>query len=312
MGMRRTGSVMTPLCFEEWRSSIHSICGRYNVEGAVPPQFIGWVTPTRIFGFDAVNIACNAERVERRHRDVRADGRDNYFAVFQIGGASTMVQNEHATLLSCGDIALVDSTRPMTCSGIGDSGVWLLLNLPREQVEAHLGRQPEGGQTSIGRKIAGRSLFQMVSDTVGGLDDSSEADDPHMTLAVYDLIGALFAPRDTAATTYSHKNYQRACQIIRDGFTDCELTPGKVAQEAGFSLRYLQKLFTAHGTTCTRFVQSVRLGHAERMIRRRSLLRTGQSIGDIAYQSGFNDYNHFRRLFRDRFGSTPIEHRSHE
>src|ERR1700755_18948 len=120
MCIRQTESVVTPLSYEEWRSSFQSICGRYNPEGIVPEPFSGWVMPTRIFGFDAVNIACNAERVERRHGDVRADGRDQYFAVFQIRGASSMLQNDHATLLSCGDIALVDCTRPMTCSAIGD------------------------------------------------------------------------------------------------------------------------------------------------------------------------------------------------
>jgi hypothetical protein len=39
--------------------------------------------------------------------------------------------------------------------------------------------------------------------------------------------------------------------------------------EAGISLRYLQKLFTQRGSTCTDFVYSVRLNHAARLLDRR-------------------------------------------
>src|ERR1700755_2231007 len=121
MCQQQTEFVATPMSYEEWRSRVHSVCGCYNAEGTVAQQFFGWVTPTRMFGFDAVTVGCNAERVERRHRDVRADGRDHYFAVFQLAGSSTLAQNEHATRLSCGDIALIDSTRPVTC-GAGGGG----------------------------------------------------------------------------------------------------------------------------------------------------------------------------------------------
>ncbi|WP_395674969.1 helix-turn-helix domain-containing protein [Inquilinus sp.] len=297
------------LDFETWRTSLQSVCGRYSPEGAAPDGFVGWVRPTSIFGFDAVDLACNAEKVDRDHRDVRLDGREHYFAVFQIGGRSTMLQNGYATELAPGMVMLIDSTRPMTCYGGGQAGRWLSLHLPRDELALQFGKQPEGGLRSATGKIAARLLSQLVRDALRGIDDSARVGDPHMKLAVYDLMGALFAPRDDDITSYSHSNFTRVCRIIRDRYSDPELSPGDVAREAGMSIRYMQKLFSAHGTTCTRFMQSARLNHAERLISRRSALHSGQPISEIAYQSGFGDYNHFRRLFRERFGSSPIEHR---
>jgi AraC-like DNA-binding protein len=43
-----------------------------------------------------------------------------------------------------------------------------------------------------------------------------------------------------------------------------------VAAEAGISLRYLQKLFTQSGSTCSGFIDSLRLDKAGRLLRRRS------------------------------------------
>jgi AraC-like DNA-binding protein len=78
-----------------------------------------------------------------------------------------------------------------------------------------------------------------------------------------------------------------------------------VAREAGISLRYLQKLFTERGTTCSRFIQSLRLDHAARLLNRRKLTKSGQMLTEIAYASGFHDYAHFSRTFRLRFGCAP-------
>jgi hypothetical protein len=42
-----------------------------------------------------------------------ADGVDHCYAVFQIAGRSTIMQNDHAITLAVGDVALIDSARPV-------------------------------------------------------------------------------------------------------------------------------------------------------------------------------------------------------
>jgi AraC-like DNA-binding protein len=130
-----------------------------------------------------------------------------------------------------------------------------------------------------------------------------------MRLGVYDLLGALFAPSDPMpASLHADKLFRRVCNIIKDRFADPGLGPCEVAAEAGISLRYLQKLFTAHNATCSLFIQSVRLDHAARLVHRRQLLRTSQPLSEIAYACGFADYTNFARRFRRRFGHAPGAH----
>jgi AraC family transcriptional activator of tynA and feaB len=173
---------------------------------------------------------------------------------------------------------------------------------------SHLGLEPQGG--SVGRRgtRAGRLLFQLVLDEFKDELTSPPAS-LYMQLAVYDLIGEIFAPSDPKAVSlYTDKQFGRVCAIIKDRFADPDLRPRDVAAKAGISLRYLQKLFTQRGSTCSGFMDSLRLDHAARLLRRRAVASTGQPISEIAYASGFNDYSYFSQKFRRRFGHAPSAH----
>jgi len=84
-----------------------------------------------------------------------------------------------------------------------------------------------------------------------------------------------------------------------------------VAAEAGISLRYVHRLFTERGFTCSGFIYSLRLDHAAHLLRRRGLLDTGRPLSEIAYACGFRDYAHFARKFRDKLGCSPGAYAGH-
>jgi AraC-like DNA-binding protein len=129
---------------------------------------------------------------------------------------------------------------------------------------------------------------------------------PYLRLAIYDLLGALFAPSDaTPVSFHTDRLFARVCSIVKARFTDPDLGPCEVAAEAGISLRYLQKLFTARGSTCGQYISSIRLENAARLLQRCASMKTGQPLGGIAYACGFRDYTHFARGFRRRFGCAP-------
>ena len=119
--------------YDAWRDLFRSKSGRYYSEGAKPSAFTGWVRPVSIRGFTALDIGCNAQRVERTYRDVRLDGADHYFAVLPIDGQLAMRHNDRAVRLTPGNVALVDAARPVTYSADSQDALWntVSLNLPR-------------------------------------------------------------------------------------------------------------------------------------------------------------------------------------
>src|SRR5262249_14021316 len=114
------------------------------------------------------------------------------------------------------------------------------------------------------------------------------------------------APSDPwPVSRHADKLFGRIRKVVKDGFADPDFGPVEAASQVGISLRYLQKLFTERGSTCSEFIYSLRLEHAARLLQRRSSLGTGQPLSDIAYACGFRDYTHFARKFRHRFGCAP-------
>jgi len=296
--------------YEGWRDLLRSKCGRYYSEGIKPVSFSGWVHPINVRGFTALDIGSNAPRVERTYQDVRRDGADHYFALFLTSGQLAMIHNEQAVRLAVGGAALVDSARPVKYfADNGERWNTVSLSLPRQTLVSHLGFEPEGGLCRTGGTAAGRLLFELIRTCGNGGDSALSSADSYMQLAVYDLVGALFAPTEPSpGSRHADKLFARIRHIIKDGCADPDFGPYEVAAEAGISLRYLQRLFTERGSTCTECIYSLRLDQAARFLYRRGSLGARQPLSEIAYACGFRDYTHFARKFRQRFGHPPGAH----
>jgi AraC family transcriptional regulator, positive regulator of tynA and feaB len=314
MGGRADFVETSQLDFEGWRAFLRASCGN-QPEVTDPSAFAGWVRPLSVCGLAAaaLKIECgsaamdsgrNAYRSKRTQRDARFAGADYYYAVFQITGRSVLTQNEEVAQLAVGDVALLDAAQPAAC--FADYSQWLRLQLPRGSLVSHLGREPQGGAYARGGAPAARLLFDLVRSAAKGDGPASCAADSYMQLAVYDLLGALLAPSDPShASRHADRLFARIRGVVKGGFADPDFSPREVAAEAGISLRYLQKLFTARGSTCSEFIYSLRLDHAAHLLHRRASLGTSQPLSEIAFACGFRDYTHFARRFRHRFGYSP-------
>jgi AraC family transcriptional regulator, positive regulator of tynA and feaB len=298
------------LSYEQWRDQLRPNFGLYTTDK--PKIFAGRLRNYTICGFQVSEISSNTRRAhqcERTQRDIRLDGVDHWYALFQIAGRSTIIQNDHAVTLAVGDVAFVDSARAVTYVNDGREQ-WLALQLPRRLLTTHLGFEPEGGFHG-NPGTAGRLLFQLVREAARDEEQVSTAAGSFLQLAVYDLVGALLAPSDGPAPSvsfHSDRLFKRVCNIIQGRFAEPDFGPCEIAADAGISLRYLQKLFADRGLTCSGFIQSLRLDQAARDIKRRALMKSGQPLSAIAQACGYRDYNNFAHAFHRRFGHAPGVH----
>ncbi|HLZ82879.1 MAG TPA: helix-turn-helix domain-containing protein [Caulobacteraceae bacterium] len=294
------------LDYDAWIASLREFGARHHPVANEPKSFTGWLRPFNVCGLVGLDVGCNAEQIERTVQDTRFDGREHYYALIPVAGHTTMSQNDQTGQLAMGDVAIVDSARPVTCLLPHTGAQWLSLQLPRRSLASHLGFEPLGGIRGRDGTAAGRLLHHIVLDALGGDGLSSPRADSYMQLAVYDLLGALFAPSDQEQGSRStDKLFARVCGVMRERFAEPDFGPFDVAVETGISLRYVQKLFTERGTTCTQFLYSLRLDRAAQLLRRRAHLGNAQPLSEIAYACGYSDYSHFARNFRRRFGLTP-------
>src|SRR5258708_19941792 len=146
---------MPELDYEGWRDALRPKWGRYNPEAVNRKAFIGRARSRSLYGFVAIDLGCNTHRVERTQRDVRLDGVDHYFVLFQVAGGSTIIQNDRVLHLSVGDAALVDSVRPGTHVSEERCGQWISLQLPRQSLASHLGFDAQGGVWGVAKRLPG-------------------------------------------------------------------------------------------------------------------------------------------------------------
>lgn len=112
-----------------------------------------------------------------------------------------------------------------------------------------------------------------------------------------DLVFTLQPVRHThairEAIRFIHKNYQT------------KVTQQDTAEAAGLSPAYFSKLFKLEtNTTFTEYLASKRVEEAKRLLRTTSL-----TLGDIAFECGFEDQSYFTKVFTRLVGTSPSSFR---
>lgn len=97
---------------------------------------------------------------------------------------------------------------------------------------------------------------------------------------------------------------QNALYFIRLHFRE-NITLKDVAQLSGFSEHYMSKLFHRNfGMGFKEYLTSLRLDHARQLLQ-----YSDESITDVAYFCGFNSSSHFLHVFKDKYGTSPLQYR---
>jgi AraC-like DNA-binding protein len=176
----------------------------------------------------------------------------------------------------------------------------LLLITPRSLRIGHL-------PSANGLNHVFSGLLRGVADT---LEDLTGDQLRPVELAVTEFLVAGLAadsaePHSAAAIRGAHLH--RVRQSIETLLAEPDLRLGRVAEAAGVSPRYLQKLFAAAGESFTHYVRLRRLERCR--LDMLSPRYSDTSISSIAFRWGFNGSAHFSRAFRQQYGLSPREAR---
>ena len=82
-----------------------------------------------------------------------------------------------------------------------------------------------------------------------------------------------------------------------------DLNTETVARGTGLSVRYINELFHAEDTSLMRYVWQRRLTRCHHDLANSRY--SGRSVSETALRWGFNDFSHFSRAFKNKYGLPP-------
>lgn len=220
---------------------------------------------------DLIFVGSNLPHTWISHDDFGIDGKEMEVIVLQFSGQ--IIENRAKEIVELSSIA-----RLLEASGRG-------LNFPLEV-----------------RQKAGRMLKEMPDQT--GLKRYN------LLLEVLDLLGSTtLSPLSSEyyAPNYSQTNETRIGKVfehIHDHYHRA-LSIGELADVASMNEAAFCRFFKkTTGKSAVSYINDLRIGKACNLLNDAEL-----SIGDVAFQSGFNNLTHFNRTFLKMKGTTPSRFR---
>ncbi|MFJ6893915.1 helix-turn-helix domain-containing protein [Streptomyces hokutonensis] len=249
----------------------------------------------------------------RTSRLVRTEPRDDFLFSLHLDGDGAVVQDGHEAVLARGGGVLYDSARPYQLL-FPTSHRQLVLQIPRhhlcdrvDRVAEVCGRALPPGGPGV-RVLA--AYVRELAETCESLTGSPRAE---LGVTTVDLLATVLraavgddiGPRGLQGRSALFASMQT---YVRDRLSDPRLTLAELAQVHGVSMRYMNELFAAEGSSPAAFIRAERLRAAHRLLTdpRYSAL----TVSSVATRCGFGDRTTFTRAFVRAFGLTPVAFRA--
>ncbi|GAA2620952.1 helix-turn-helix domain-containing protein [Streptomyces tubercidicus] len=246
----------------------------------------------------------------RRSKSLITESANEYLLLnLQMRGTGVVVQDGRTAVLRPGEFALYDTTRPYT------------LEHPErfETVVFQMPRQALGMPESDLRRITGvtigaeQDLTTLVVPFLSRLAAEAGTYSPEVGALLARNVGDLLFTvvterlgRDAAPTDAGRQALLlRVRHFIDAHLADPALSAEAIAAHHHISVRHLQRLFQADGTTVNGWIRSRRLEESGRELARPR--RTRPAVAAVAQRWGFVSPAHFSRAFRAAYGMSPRE-----
>ena len=292
------------------------ICNVYVQLGCDPVadrrgDFEGSIRQHTLPSLDVSVVTSGPQKVMRTPGHIARSSDDYFLVSIQARGQGVVRQDGRNAVLSVGDFALYDSTRPYQLL-FDDAFEQIVLKLPGERLRSELrDTQALTATTVSGREGAGHLMLNMIRT----LREDIDALQPASALAVANgVLNILVAGLQTlpAAQSPSLSNLTafhlaRIKRCIDARLDDPALSVAMLAAELGMSASQIHRVFKSEPLTLSQYIWDRRLEACSR-----DLLdprEAGRTVGEIAYGRGFSDAAHFSRAFRERFGCSPRDWR---
>ena len=296
--------------FSYWREAV---CDTYVLLGCksdVIERFHGGIVVERLPRISVSTVFSDTLTVNRRKKDISRSIDDCFLLSMQLKNKGHIFQHDRKAELLPGDFAIYSSTDTYQLL-FPDSYKQLVFQFPKSDLMARL----PNCELLTARKVSkANEIGQLVSGSLVDfsriIGNPNELVQHYMQDTVLDLIATGLASLENSAFELSQPEQiimLRAKSYIHAHLGNPSLSRKMVANAIGMSVRRLSDIFTNDGTTIAAYIRAKRLDQIARDLLNNLFHR--QSINEIAFRWGFNNLQHFSKVFRNQYGLSPREYR---
>jgi AraC-like DNA-binding protein len=295
----------------EFRVAVNESFVPLRVTSPRPEQFRGMIRGASVDEVHLTDLRATGHMVERTP-ELIARGDRAYFKVsVMLAGSCLLIQDNRETVLSPGDLAVYDTSRPYSLVFDEDFRSTILMfpqsliTLPPEMV---------GQLTAVripGAKGLGAIATGYLTQVVANLDRFSGTTGARLGNTALDLIATVLTHELGLDETGSDPHRTLLRQIhdyIDHHLASTDLDPNTIAAAHFISTRHLHGLFQEEGTTVSTWIRMRRLERCRRDLVDPAL--ADRSVAAVAARWGFVDAAHFSRAFKAAFDQSPSEFRA--
>ncbi|AFM28029.1 helix-turn-helix domain-containing protein [Desulfomonile tiedjei] len=298
--------------FSYWREVVCDVYVLLGCESEMADEFHGGLVLERLPGISVSSVFSDPLTVNRRKKDIARSNDDCFLLGVQLKNKVYVIQHDRIAELDPGDFAIYSSTEPyqLLCPR---SYKQLVFQFPKSDLLARL----PNCELLMARKVSrGNEIGRLVSGSLVDfsriIGNTDEVVQHYMKDTVLDLIATGLASLENSTFELSRPEQHlmlRAKSYIHANLGNSDLSREMVAKAMGMSVRRLSGIFSKEGTTITAYIRFMRLERIARDLLNDLFHR--QSISEIAFRWGFNNLQHFSKVFRIQYGMSPRDYRQH-
>ena len=194
---------------------------------------------------------------------------------------------------------------------LGEDSSFVIARMPRSLLQQRTSGLGETFRFYERMTLAEQAMAAFIAAAIDSELEAGEWDSATIDHAVLEMAGMVIrgrsgrSPRGSSPQASLHG---RALAVIADRADEVNLSPQQVARHVGASLRQLQALFTAAGSSISAEIRLERARIALRLLR--DPAQDGASLSELAHRAGFGSLDSMRRALEQVHGRTPKELRA--
>jgi AraC family transcriptional regulator, positive regulator of tynA and feaB len=291
--------------FSYWREALCRTVFNISIDAA-PERFAARIAARGCGPLRFAVSECTGYKIVRTRRDIESAPADHYSVYMPLRGQTVLIQGDDTFEFMPHDIAISDGTEPF--HGVLANGARAIAVIPRVMIDR---RAPWVRQRPLRKLAANARYVDLAARHLHELTASdgtlTESATNLLTENLCNLLALASAPDVAADRLEPELQIEALLAFCRQNLHDAELSPQRVADHFGISLRTLHLRFKQIGQTFGRWVLDNRLAACRAALRDQN--QRGLNISEIAYRWGFNDLSHFNKAFRAQFNQTPRDWR---